>query len=45
MMGDKSRIEWLDGGASWNPITGCTQTLAEALIRANYIYIEERAAA
>lgn len=23
-MGDKSKIEWLDGGASWNPITGCT---------------------
>lgn len=22
-MGDKSKIEWLDGGASWNPITGC----------------------
>lgn len=22
-MGGKSKIEWLNGGASWNPITGC----------------------
>lgn len=23
-MGDKSKIEWLDGGATWNPAIGCT---------------------
>lgn len=51
-MGDKSRIEWLDGGASWNPITGCTQisegcqncyakTMAETRLRGMFGYDQE----
>lgn len=24
-MADRSRIEWLGGGATWNPVTGCTK--------------------
>lgn len=27
-MGDRSRIEWLEGGATWNPVTGCTPVSA-----------------
>jgi protein gp37 len=23
-LSNKSKIEWLDGGATWNPVTGCT---------------------
>ena len=52
MMGDKSKIEWLDGGASWNPITGCTpisegcancyaKTMAETRLRGMFGYDKE----
>jgi protein gp37 len=27
-MADRSRIEWLDGGATWSPVTGCTPVSA-----------------
>lgn len=48
-MGDKTKIEWLDGGASWNPITGCTpisegcancyaKTMAETRLRGMFGY-------
>lgn len=51
-MGDKSKIEWLDGGASWNPITGCTpisegcancyaKTMAETRLRGMFGYDKE----
>lgn len=51
-MGDKSKIEWLDGGASWNPITGCTpisegcancyaKTMAETRLRGMFGYDQE----
>lgn len=51
-MGDKSKIEWLDGGASWNPITGCTpisegcancyaRTMAETRLRGMFGYDKE----
>jgi len=51
-MGDKSKIEWLDGGASWNPITGCTpisegcancyaKTMAETRLRGKFGYAQE----
>ena len=51
-MGDKSKIEWLDGGASWNPITGCTpisegcancyaKTMTETRLRGMFGYDKE----
>ncbi len=51
-MGDKSKIEWLDGGASWNPIAGCTpisegcancyaKTMAETRLRGMFGYDKE----
>lgn len=51
-MSSTSKIEWLDGGSTWNPVTGCTpisegcvncyaKKMAETRLRGRYGYDED----